>query len=125
MPTGLTVFGLKNDTFASVEKQLIKRLLDRYAYFGKIGRPVMKTDESIDIQFGMSLIQILDVDEQNQVLQTSVWLTYVSILLPHSLIFVVLQTSVWLIYVASTSQSNMCSLTDKCLVNIRNFYLTV
>jgi hypothetical protein len=41
---------------------LIKKLLDRYAYFGKIGRPVMKTDESIDIQFGMSLIQILDVD---------------------------------------------------------------
>lgn len=78
MLTGLTVFGLKNDTFASVEKQLIKKLLDRYAYFGKIGRPVMKTDESIDVQFGMSLIQILDVDEKNQVLQTSVWLTYVS-----------------------------------------------
>lgn len=70
---------LDNNTFASTEKQLIKALLDRYAQFGRIGRPVMKTDESIDVEFGMSLIQILDVDEKNQVLETNVWLTFVSI----------------------------------------------
>ncbi|XP_063446518.1 neuronal acetylcholine receptor subunit alpha-2-like [Mytilus trossulus] len=67
---------LDNNTFASTEKQLIKALLDRYAQFGRIGRPVMKTDESIDVEFGMSLIQILDVDEKNQVLETNVWLTF-------------------------------------------------
>ncbi|XP_052059416.1 neuronal acetylcholine receptor subunit alpha-7-like [Mytilus californianus] len=73
--TDLTT-SLDNNTFASTEKQLIKALLDRYAKFGRIGRPVMKTDESIDVEFGMSLIQILDVDEKNQVLETNVWLTY-------------------------------------------------
>ena len=73
----MAVFGFE-DTTASLEKQLIKKLLDRYASFGKLGRPVKNTNDAIRVEFGMSLIQILNVDEKNQVLETNVWLTYVS-----------------------------------------------
>ena len=47
---------------------------------GRIGRPVINTNDSISVKFGMSLIQILKVDEKNQVLETNVWETFVSIL---------------------------------------------
>ena len=46
---------------------------------GRIGRPVINTNDSINVKFGMSLIQILKVDEKNQVLETNVWETFVSI----------------------------------------------
>jgi hypothetical protein len=65
-------------TFVSKEKQLIKFLLDRYAEYGRIGRPVISTSEIITVNFGLSLIQILRVDEKNQVLETNVWETFVS-----------------------------------------------
>lgn len=64
-------------TLVSKEKQLIKFLLDRYAEFGRIGRPVINTSEIITVNFGLSLIQILRVDEKNQVLETNVWETFV------------------------------------------------
>ncbi|XP_061175747.1 neuronal acetylcholine receptor subunit alpha-4-like [Saccostrea echinata] len=60
----------------SKEKQLIKFLLDRYATFGRYGRPVVNTSEIITIRFGLSLIQILKVDEKNQVFETNVWETF-------------------------------------------------
>nr|XP_022313438.1 neuronal acetylcholine receptor subunit alpha-10-like [Crassostrea virginica] len=63
-------------TIVSKEKQLIKFLLDRYAHYGRIGRPVINTSEIITVTFGMSLIQILKVDERNQVLETNVWETF-------------------------------------------------
>lgn len=62
--------------FVSKEKQLIKFLLDRYAQYGRIGRPVINTSEIITVKFGLSLIQILKVDEKNQVLETNVWETF-------------------------------------------------
>ncbi|ESO84738.1 hypothetical protein LOTGIDRAFT_131629, partial [Lottia gigantea] len=61
---------------SSKEKQLIKKLLDRYELHGKEGRPVVNTSDSISVRFGLSLIQILDVDEKNQVLKTNVWYNY-------------------------------------------------
>ncbi|KAK6169108.1 hypothetical protein SNE40_020223 [Patella caerulea] len=61
---------------SSKEKQLIKKLLDRYELHGKEGRPVVNTSDSITVKFGLSLIQILDVDEKNQVLKTNVWYNY-------------------------------------------------
>ncbi|XP_060073674.1 acetylcholine receptor subunit alpha-1-B-like [Ylistrum balloti] len=62
--------------YMSKEKQLIKKLLDRYERYGRVGRPVVNTSDSILVHFGMSLIQILNVDEKNQVLETNVWFTY-------------------------------------------------
>lgn len=68
-----------SDKFVSKEKQLIKFLLDRYDQYGRVGRPVTNTTDSINVEFGLSLIQILNVDERNQVLETNVWCKYVSI----------------------------------------------
>jgi hypothetical protein len=34
--------------------------------------------DTMMVQYGLSLIQILDLDERNQVLKTNIWATYVS-----------------------------------------------
>lgn len=62
----------------SKEKALIKCLLEKYKNYTTVGRPVTNTSDMITVEFGLSLIQIMDVDEKNQVLETNVWYTYVS-----------------------------------------------
>ena len=62
----------------SDEKRLIKHLLDNYARVGLVGRPVYNTSETVNVNYGLALIQILDLDEKNQVLTTNVWSRYVS-----------------------------------------------
>ena len=62
----------------SDEKRLIKFLLGNYAEVGVVGRPVLNHSETIKVYYGLSLVQILDLDEKNQVLQTNVWSRYVS-----------------------------------------------
>lgn len=71
-------------TILSDEKRLIKYLLDQYETFGVIGRPVVNTSQTIRVQYGLALIQILDVDEKNQVLTTNVWNRYVRIFMLHA-----------------------------------------
>ena len=61
----------------STEKKLIKDLLDRYAKYGIVGRPVRNTYDTITVDFGLALVQILDLDEKNQILNTNVWSRYV------------------------------------------------
>ena len=63
----------------SDEKRLIKKLLDDYETVGVVGRPVYNTSQTISVSYGLSLIQILDLDEKNQVLTTNVWSKYVSL----------------------------------------------
>lgn len=63
----------------STEKVLIKKLLSEYQERGIMGRPVERHQEILTVKFGLSLIQILDLDERNQVLTTNVWVTYVSV----------------------------------------------
>ncbi|KAL8585377.1 hypothetical protein ACOMHN_052191 [Nucella lapillus] len=60
----------------SKEKQLVKDLLDRYERQGKEGRPVVNTSDIVVVHFGLSLVQILDVDEMDQVLKTNIWYQY-------------------------------------------------
>ena len=62
----------------SKEKQLVKDLLDRYEGQGKEGRPVVNTSDIVVVRFGLSLVQILDVDEKDQILKTNIWYQYVS-----------------------------------------------
>jgi len=62
----------------SAEKMLIKTLLNNYDNLGVVGRPVSNTSETIDVSYGIGLIQILDLDEKNQILTTNVWCRYVS-----------------------------------------------
>ncbi|CAL1545668.1 unnamed protein product [Lymnaea stagnalis] len=60
----------------SHEKRLIKDLIGNYSERGKMGRPVQEQSDKITIKYGMSLIQIVDLDERNQILTTNVWPTY-------------------------------------------------
>lgn len=43
---------------------------------GKTGRPVKNTREKMVVGYGLSLFQLLDLDEKNQVLTTNVWAKY-------------------------------------------------
>jgi len=63
----------------SDEKRLIKNLLSNYEEVGIVGRPVRNTSVTVTVAFGLALIQILDLDEKNQILNTNVWSRYVRI----------------------------------------------
>ena len=71
-------FCLLDGVALSDEKRLIKHLLQNYETVGLIGRPVFNTSDTISVQYGLALIQILDLDEKNQVLTTNCWNRYVS-----------------------------------------------
>ncbi|XP_012259577.1 neuronal acetylcholine receptor subunit alpha-7-like isoform X2 [Athalia rosae] len=53
------------------EKQLLNDLLDSY---NVLERPVGNESEPLGLSFGLTLMQIIDVDEKNQLLITNLWL---------------------------------------------------
>ncbi|CAL1529245.1 unnamed protein product [Lymnaea stagnalis] len=55
------------------EKRLIYDLFEKNGYNPLI-RPVVNTNDTLDIQFNLALSQIINVDEVNQVMKTNVWL---------------------------------------------------
>ena len=63
----------------SDEKRLIKKLLENYETIGIVGRPVFNTSDQIRVEYGIGLIQLLDLNEKDQILTTNVWCRYVSI----------------------------------------------
>ena len=44
--------------------------------YQKYERPVLEESDPVELQFGIDLQQIIDLDERNQLLQTNMWLTY-------------------------------------------------
>lgn len=59
------------------EKRLLHDLLDQY---NTLERPVVNESDPLQISFGLTLMQIIDVDEKNQMLVTNIWLKLVSML---------------------------------------------
>lgn len=57
------------------EKRLLHHLLDSY---NTLERPVVNESDPLQISFGLTLMQIIDVDEKNQMLVTNIWLKLVS-----------------------------------------------
>ncbi|GFG30449.1 hypothetical protein Cfor_03690 [Coptotermes formosanus] len=53
------------------EKRLLHTLLDHY---NVLERPVMNESDPLQLSFGLTLMQIIDVDEKNQLLITNIWL---------------------------------------------------
>ncbi|XP_018906933.2 neuronal acetylcholine receptor subunit alpha-7 isoform X2 [Bemisia tabaci] len=53
------------------EKRLLHTLLDTY---NTLERPVANESEPLQLSFGLTLMQIIDVDEKNQLLITNIWL---------------------------------------------------
>ena len=68
----------------SHESRLINCLLDRYARVTTLARPVKDSSSNVVVEFGVSLIQILDFDEIKQIVTTSMWKNYVSAFLFHT-----------------------------------------
>ncbi|KAL5963865.1 Neuronal acetylcholine receptor subunit alpha-4 [Taenia solium] len=60
----------------SVEKALIRMLIERYRRYGVIGRPVSDSKTILKVNYGLQLIQILDLDENKQILHTNCWSMY-------------------------------------------------
>ncbi|XP_060516111.1 neuronal acetylcholine receptor subunit alpha-7 isoform X1 [Cylas formicarius] len=53
------------------EKKLLNTLLENY---NVLERPVANESEALEVKFGLTLQQIIDVDEKNQLLITNIWL---------------------------------------------------
>jgi len=53
------------------ERRLLNDLLQHY---NKLERPTVNESEAVVLNFGLTLQQIIDVDEKNQLLTTNVWL---------------------------------------------------
>ncbi|XP_039276488.1 neuronal acetylcholine receptor subunit alpha-7 isoform X5 [Nilaparvata lugens] len=53
------------------EKRLLHNLLDHY---NVLERPVANESDPLQLSFGLTLMQIIDVDEKNQLLITNIWL---------------------------------------------------
>ncbi|GAB0089196.1 Neurotransmitter-gated ion-channel [Sergentomyia squamirostris] len=53
------------------EKRLLHDLLDPY---NVLERPVVNESDPLQLSFGLTLMQIIDVDEKNQLLVTNIWL---------------------------------------------------
>merc|ERR1719297_338280 len=51
-----------------------KLLNDLMAYYQKLERPVANESEAVQLRFGLTLQQIMDVDEKDQILTSNVWL---------------------------------------------------
>ncbi|KAJ8260072.1 hypothetical protein GJAV_G00176750 [Gymnothorax javanicus] len=55
---------------AHAEEKLLRTLLTNY---NKLSRPVANTSDVVLVRFGLSIAQLIDVDEKNQMMTTNVW----------------------------------------------------
>uniref|UniRef100_A0A8C7ZAJ8 Cholinergic receptor, nicotinic, alpha 4b n=1 Tax=Oryzias sinensis TaxID=183150 RepID=A0A8C7ZAJ8_9TELE len=49
-------------------------LYNLFARYNKLSRPVQNTSDTVLVHFGLSIAQLIDVDEKNQMMTTNVWL---------------------------------------------------
>ncbi|XP_030637485.1 neuronal acetylcholine receptor subunit alpha-2a [Chanos chanos] len=69
---GLLTLALSDDwSHAHAEDQLFKKLFIGY---NKWSRPVRNISDVVIVKFGLSIAQLIDVDEKNQMMTTNVWL---------------------------------------------------
>ncbi|XP_072852840.2 neuronal acetylcholine receptor subunit alpha-4 isoform X2 [Pogona vitticeps] len=58
------------ETRAHAEERLLKKLFSGY---NKWSRPVANISDVVIVRFGLSIAQLIDVDEKNQMMTTNVW----------------------------------------------------
>ena len=78
----LTAFSASTCAFlfsveVSVEKKLIRDLLITYEEVTPHGRPVINDSSTVNVQFGLGLIQ-MELDEKEKALALSLWTKYVN-----------------------------------------------
>ncbi|XP_051559926.1 neuronal acetylcholine receptor subunit alpha-7-like [Myxocyprinus asiaticus] len=66
-----TSFCIKDSLQGEHQRKLYKELMDNY---NRLERPVLNDSAPIVVELGLTLLQIIDVDEKNQVLITNAWL---------------------------------------------------
>ncbi|XP_058129060.1 neuronal acetylcholine receptor subunit alpha-7-like isoform X4 [Anopheles coustani] len=67
----LLVIYIKDSIQGPHEKRLLNNLLQTY---NTLERPVANESDPLEVKFGLTLQQIIDVDEKNQILTTNAWL---------------------------------------------------
>ncbi|CAB1434000.1 unnamed protein product [Pleuronectes platessa] len=55
---------------AHAEERLLQ---DLFVHYNKLSRPVENTSDTVMVHFGLSIAQLIDVDEKNQMMTTNVW----------------------------------------------------
>uniref|UniRef100_A0A8C9QWS7 Cholinergic receptor nicotinic alpha 4 subunit n=1 Tax=Scleropages formosus TaxID=113540 RepID=A0A8C9QWS7_SCLFO len=55
---------------AHAEERLLKTL---FSHYNKLSRPVANISDVVLVRFGLSIAQLIDVDEKNQMMTTNVW----------------------------------------------------
>ncbi len=63
----------------SHESRLITHLQQRYEKMGKQARPLMNSSQTLTVEFGCELLHIVELDEVQQTLVSSMKIVYVSI----------------------------------------------
>ncbi|KAM8830545.1 neuronal acetylcholine receptor subunit alpha-4-like isoform 1-T2 [Synchiropus picturatus] len=56
------------------EEKLLREL---FVHYNKLSRPVQNTSDTVLVHFGLSIAQLIDVDEKNQMMTTNVWVKQV------------------------------------------------
>ena len=69
----VTLMILNSNEASEDEAKLLKNLLDKYHIYE---RPVYDENKPVNLVFGISLRQIIDLDERNQLLKSNLWLEY-------------------------------------------------
>ncbi|XP_069461748.1 neuronal acetylcholine receptor subunit alpha-2 [Ambystoma mexicanum] len=67
----LTAVSCIDQTRSHAEERLFKRLFSGY---NRWARPVPNISDVVIVKFGLSIAQLIDVDEKNQMMTTNVWL---------------------------------------------------
>ncbi|ETN62386.1 hypothetical protein AND_005921 [Anopheles darlingi] len=73
----LLVIYIKDSLQGPHEKRLLNNLLNTY---NTLERPVANESDPLEVKFGLTLQQIIDVDEKNQILTTNAWLNLLRLL---------------------------------------------
>ncbi|XP_061591069.1 neuronal acetylcholine receptor subunit alpha-4b [Cololabis saira] len=55
---------------AHAEERLLQ---DLFVHYNRLSRPVRNTTDTVLVHFGLSIAQLIDVDEKNQMMTTNVW----------------------------------------------------
>ncbi|XP_041060355.1 neuronal acetylcholine receptor subunit alpha-4-like [Carcharodon carcharias] len=67
----MSAFCCKVESRAQAEERLLKTLFTSY---NKLSRPVVNSSDAVLVHFGLSIAQLVDVDEKNQMMTTNVWI---------------------------------------------------
>ncbi|XP_023560068.1 neuronal acetylcholine receptor subunit alpha-4 [Octodon degus] len=70
LPAPLPALEAQQGTRAHAEERLLKTLFSGY---NKWSRPVANISDVVLVRFGLSIAQLIDVDEKNQMMTTNVW----------------------------------------------------